>query len=445
LSPDQTCYYSARFGPGKTGKTTNLAALRGGTQAFDSMMKSRFGSPMNARERRATAGLAGIFATRMFGLALILPVFAIYAEQLAGHTPFLVGLALGTYGLTQALLQIPFGIASDRFGRKPVIIIGLLIFMVGSIVAALATTIEGVIVGRALQGAGAVAAAVIALLADLTRDEQRTKAMALLGMSIGASFILALFLGPILYDIVSVPGIFWLTAILALIGIVMIVLFIPTPARAVSRTPPLSQLKAAMKNRVLARLNFGIFVLHAVMTAIFVVVPLMLLSQASIAGDKHWQVYLPVLLASLLIMIPLLVIAERKRKLHRIFPFAVFLLVVSQGVIFWGQNSVWGIAFGLWLFFGAFNALEALMPSLVSRLVPADAKGAAVGVFSSSEFFGAFVGGAVGGAVHGAFGAPTVLLFSAAILAVWFVATLSMGEIKLNSSGGSENESKSYS
>lgn len=400
---------------------------------------------MNSRERRATAGLAGIFVTRMLGLALILPVFAIYAEQLAGNTPFLIGMALGVYGLTQALLQIPFGIASDRFGRKPVIITGLLIFMLGSVVAAMATTIEGVIIGRALQGAGAVAAAVIALLADLTRDEQRTKAMALIGMSIGASFIFALFLGPLLYDVVSVPGIFWLTAILALVGIAVLVLFIPTPVRAVPHAPPLSQLKDALKDRRLAQLNFGIFVLHAVMTAIFVVVPLLLVHKAGIAGNKHWQVYPPVLLASLAIMIPLLVTAERKQKLHRIFPFAVLLLVASQGVIYWGQNSVWGIAIGLWLFFGAFNALEALMPSLVSRLAPADGKGAAVGIFSSSQFFGAFVGGAGAGAIHGAFGTPAVFVFTALLLSLWFVVSLGMGTIKLKTASGEQNETKSYS
>ncbi|MFV1997723.1 MAG: MFS transporter [Acidiferrobacterales bacterium] len=400
---------------------------------------------MNARERRATAGLAGIFAVRMLGLALILPVFAIYAEQLAGHTPFLVGMALGIYGLTQALLQIPFGVASDRFGRKPVIITGLLIFTLGSIVAAMATTIEGVIVGRALQGAGAVAAAVIALLADLTRDEQRTKAMALVGMSIGGSFILALVAGPMLYDVVSVPGIFWLTAILALVGIVILVLFIPTPVRVVSQTPSLSLLKDALRDRRMARLNFGIFVLHAAMTAIFVVVPLMLLYQAGIAGDKHWQVYLPVLLASLVIMVPILVIAERRQKLHHIFPFAILLLVLSQGVIYWGQNSAWGIALGLWLFFGAFNALEALMPSLVSRMVPPDSKGAAVGVFSSSQFLGTFVGGAVGGAVLGAFGGSAVFLLSSILLLLWFVVALGMGDIQFKRSDPEQNESKSCS
>lgn len=400
---------------------------------------------MNARERRATAGLAGIFAVRMLGLALILPVFAIYAEQLAGHTPFLIGLALGIYGLTQALFQIPFGIASDRFGRKPVIVTGLLIFMLGSVVAAMATTIEGVIVGRTLQGAGAVAAAVIALLADLTRDDQRTKAMALVGMSIGASFMLALILGPMLYDVVSVPGIFWLTAIMALVGIVILVLFIPTPARVVSHAPLLSQLKDALKDRRLARLDFGIFILHAVMMAIFVVVPPMLVNQAGIAGAKHWQVYLPVLLASLVIMVPLLVIAERRQKLNLVFPFAILLLALSQGVIHWGQSSVWGIAVGLWLFFGAFNALEGLMPSLVSRLAPADGKGAAVGVFSSSQFFGVFVGAIGSGAIHGAFGVQAVFTFTSILLLLWFVVSLGMGSIRLKTTSSEQNESKSCS
>ncbi len=386
---------------------------------------------MNPLERRATAGLAAIFAMRMMGLALILPVFAIYAEGLAGHTPFLVGLALGIYGLTQALLQIPFGIASDRFGRKPVIIAGMIVFLAGSVVAAMATSIEMVIVGRALQGAGAVAAAVIALLADLTRDEQRTKAMALVGMSIGGSFILALFIGPMLYDVISVPGIFWVTAVLAFFGIFMLLWFVPSPERAVPHAPPLSQLVDALRHKQLLRLDLGIFVLHAVMTAIFVVVPLLLVKQAGIAGDKHWQVYLPVLLLSIFIMVPLLVTAERTKKFGLVFTLAIVLLLVSQGVIYWNQASVWGISAGLLLFFGAFNAVEALMPSLVSRIAPADGKGAAVGVFSSSEFLGAFVGGAVGGALFGAFGASAVFLFSAILLGFWLLIAFGMGDLKL--------------
>jgi MFS family permease len=400
---------------------------------------------MNALERRATAGLAGIFAMRMMGLALILPVFAIYAETLAGHSSFLVGLALGVYGLSQSLLQIPFGMASDRFGRKPVILFGMLIFLVGSVVAALATTIEMIIVGRALQGAGAVAAAVIALLSDLTRDEQRTKAMALVGMSIGGSFILALFIGPMLYDVISVPGIFWVTATLAVLGIVMLLLVIPTPERAVPHAPPLSQLVDALRHKQLLRLDFGIFVLHAVMTAIFVVVPLLLVKQAGIPGDKHWQVYLPVLLLSIFIMVPILVTAERTRQFRLVFPFAIALLVLSQGVIYWNQHSVWGISAGLLLFFGAFNAVEALLPSLVSRIAPSDGKGAAVGVFSSSEFMGAFVGGALGGALFGAYGAGAVFLFSAIILGVWFLVALGMGDIKLKTAASDQTDAKSYS
>jgi len=400
---------------------------------------------MNALERRATTGLAAIFAMRMMGLALILPVFAIYAETLAGHTSFLVGLALGIYGLTQALLQIPFGIASDHFGRKPVILFGMLIFLGGSVVAALATTIEMVIVGRALQGAGAVAAAVIALLADLTRDEQRTKAMALVGMSIGGSFIIALFVGPMLYDMISVPGIFWVTAALAALGIVMLLVLIPTPDHAVPHAPPLTQLLEALRHKQLLRLDIGIFVLHAVMTSIFVVVPLLLVKQAGIPGDKHWQVYLPVLLLSILIMVPLLVTAERTKKFRIVFPIAIALLAISQGVIYWNQHSVWGISAGLLLFFGAFNAVEALMPSLVSRIAPGDGKGAAVGVFSSSEFMGAFVGGAFGGALFGAYGAGAVFLFSALILGIWFLVSLGMGDLQLKSAASDQTDLKSSS
>ena len=399
---------------------------------------------MNPLERRATAGLAAIFAMRMLGLALILPVFAIYAENLSGHTPFLVGLALGIYGLSQAMLQIPFGIASDRFGRKPVILFGMLIFLAGSVVAARATTIEMVIVGRALQGAGAVAAAVIALLADLTRDEQRTKAMALVGMSIGGSFILALFVGPMLYDVISVPGIFWVTATLAGVGIVMLLWFIPTPDRALPQAPPLSQLIDALRHKQLLRLDLGIFVLHAVMTAIFVVVPLLLVKQAGIVEDKHWEVYLPVLLLSIFIMVPLLVIAERKQQFKLVFPFAITLLVIAQGVIYWNRHSVWGIGAGLLLFFGAFNAVEALLPSLVSRIAPEDGKGAAVGVFSSSEFFGAFVGGATGGGLFGEYGAGSVFLFSAILLGLWFFVALGMGDLKLKRTVPDQTTDKSY-
>lgn len=386
---------------------------------------------MNSRERRATSGLAVIFTLRIFGLALIFPVFAIYAEQLEGHTPFLVGLALGIYGLTQAVMQIPFGMASDRFGRKPVIIAGMLIFMVGSIVAARATTMEGIIIGRALQGAGAVAAAVIALLSDLTRENQRTKAMALVGMSIGASFMLALFLGPLLYEAISVPGIFWLTSVLTVLGIAMLWRFVPTPTQTQPHSAPLSQLLAVLRNSTLIRLDFGVFVLHMLMTAIFVVVPLLLLKKAGLAGIRHWQVYLPVLTGSLLIMVPLLVLAERKHQLHRVFPFAIVLLAASQFVINWGQNSVWGIGIGLWLFFGAFNALEALLPSLVSRLAPTDGRGAAMGVFSASQFLGAFVGGAVGGALSGIFGPSAVFLLGIAVLTLWFLTALGMGKLPL--------------
>jgi len=400
---------------------------------------------MNALERRATAGLAAIFATRMMGLALILPVFAIYAETLAGHSSFLVGLALGIYGLSQALLQIPFGIASDRFGRKPVILFGMLLFLIGSVVAALATTMEMVIVGRALQGSGAVAAAVIALLSDLTRDEQRTKAMALVGMSIGGSFILALFIGPMLYDVISVPGIFWATAALAALGMVVLLFIIPTPDHAVPHAPPLSQLVDALRHKQLLRLDIGVFVLHAVMTAVFVVVPLLLVKQAGIPGDKHWQVYPPVLLLSVLIMVPILVTAERTKQFRLVFPFAITLIAVSQGVIYWNQHSVWGISAGLLLFFGAFNAVEALLPSLVSRIAPADGKGAAVGVFSSSQFMGAFAGGAAGGALFGAYGAGAVFLFSAILLAIWFLVALGMGEIKLKTAAADQTDAKSYS
>lgn len=386
---------------------------------------------MTAPERRATFGLAGIFMLRMLGLFLILPVFSLYAEGLPGATPTLIGVALGVYGLTQATLQIPFGMASDRFGRKPVILLGLMIFAAGSVVAAESTSIEGVILGRALQGAGAIAAAVLAMLADLTREQQRTKAMALVGISIGFSFILSLILGPLLNNWLGVPGIFELTAMLAGGAVIILLVWIPTPVRRVRREseqPLTTQFAVCLGRLDLMRLNFGIFSLHAVLMALFVVVPLVLVHQAGFAKQDHWQLYLPVMLLSIALMVPFMLLSDRKGALRPVFSGAVGMLLMAQGLVYWGHKSVWGLAAGLVVFFAAFNLLEATLPSLISKTAPAESKGTAIGIYNSFEFLGAFIGGTAGGWLYGRYDVGGVFGFTAVLLSFWFLVSLGTRE-----------------
>ncbi len=382
-------------------------------------MKEQAG--MSRLERRAGASLAGIFVFRMLGLFLILPVFALYAEHLAGTTPLLVGIAIGAYGLTQAILQIPFGMLSDRIGRKPVIVAGLLLFALGSVIAARSDTIWGVILGRAIQGSGAVAAAIMALAADLTREEHRTKVMAMIGMSIGMAFALALILGPILNDHIGVPGIFWVTAGLALVGILIILFAVPTPPhsslhRDAEAVPAL--LARVFRDAQLLRLDFGIFTLHMMLTSVFLALPLSL-RDAGLAEARHWLLYLPVLIGSMLLMIPFVIAAEKYGRMKSVFLFAVALLALAS-IIFWrGSHALWALTLGLVVFFTAFNILEATLPSLVSRFAPADGKGSAMGVYSTSQFLGAFAGGAIGGWAHQHFGVTAVYLATAAVALLW--------------------------
>ncbi|MEW6646349.1 MAG: MFS transporter [Pseudomonadota bacterium] len=383
---------------------------------------------MTALERRTAAALAGIFGVRMLGMFMILPVFALYAEHLADVTPLLIGVAIGIYGLTQALLQIPFGMASDRLGRKPVIVAGLLLFAAGSVVAALADSIYGVIVGRALQGGGAVAAVVMALVADLTREEHRTKAMAFIGMSIGMSFVVAMVLGPLLDQWFGVPGIFWLTALLALAGIGLLLLAVPTPPLSRPHRdaePVAGQFGRILRDGQLLRLDFGILMLHMALTASFVVVPLVL-RDVGFAPARHWLLYLPVMVLAITLAIPFIIVAEKKRKLKQVLLGAIAALALAMlgmGVL---GESLGAMALWLLLFFTAFNLLEATLPSLVSKFAPADARGTAMGVYSSSQFIGAFIGGAAGGGLHGLYGLHSVFLFAAAALVLWWLAALGM-------------------
>lgn len=389
-------------------------------------------SGMNSGERTAALSLSSIYALRMMGLFMILPVFSLYAhDHLAGATPLLIGLAIGIYGLANAVFQIPFGMLSDRFGRKPIIAFGLLLFAVGSVVAALSDTITGVIIGRAIQGSGAIAAAVMALAADLTREEHRLKIMAMIGMTIGLSFSSSLVLGPLLDGWIGVSGIFWLTAVLALAGIGVLHLWVPQPVastfhRDAEAVP--SQITDMLKDGQLLRLNFGIFTLHMILTASFVVVPIALRDHAGLAGNQHWMVYLGVQLISMAAMIPFIIHAEKHRRMKQIFAGSVIAIALAQASLAFAHQSIIGISLLLLLFFLAFNVLEATLPSLVAKTAPSEKKGTAMGIYSTTQFLGAFAGGILGGWMYGAFSIGSVFALCAIMAGAWAVLALTMSQ-----------------
>jgi len=345
-------------------------------------------SKLLPQERHAAISLSTVYCVRMLGLFIILPVFSVSAQQYEHSTPLLIGMALGIYGLLQALLQIPFGMLSDRIGRKPVIVAGLILFFLGSVVAAMADSIHMVIAGRALQGAGAISAALIALAADLTRDEQRTKMMATLGASIGFAFVLSLILGPILVSLFSLSGVFWFTAISALMTIALMMFKVPTPVRSKISGDTVANAKgmhALIGDRQLLRLDISIFVLHAILTAAFVGMPSAFVN-AGMAVEAHWQVYLPALSLSVLVMVPMIIVAEKHRQLRLVFLTSIVGIGVALGVLRIGHESIWLLFFGIAIFFSFLNTLEALLPSLVSKLAPPGAKGSAMGIYSSYRF-----------------------------------------------------------
>jgi len=384
---------------------------------------------MTSLEKRVAMSLSAIFASRMLGLFMVLPVFAVYAEELDGFSPTLAGLAIGIYGLTQALFQIPLGLLSDHIGRKPVIIGGLIIFAIGSIVAATADSITGVIVGRALQGAGAIASAIMALAADLTREEHRIKVMASIGMSIGLSFALAMIFGPMLHGWFGVEGIFWITAILALGGILVARFWVPTPILSRFHRDAeveVSWFRKAFADRQLLRLDIGVFILHFILVSMFVVMPTVLRDQFSFELEHHWQLYLPVLFFSVLTMVPFIILAEKKRKIKQVLIGAIFVLGISQFGLPLFTNSLLAFAIMLWLFFSAFNLLEASMPSLVAKLAPASHKGTAMGAYSTSQFLGVFLGGLVGGSLSEFYGITGIATFNIGLLVLWLGLAISM-------------------
>jgi MFS family permease len=372
---------------------------------------------MNAAERKAVVSLASLYALRMMGLFMVLPVLSLYAADMTAATPALIGLAIGSYGLTQALLQIPFGVLSDRYGRKKLIIIGLLLFALGSVVAGLADNVYTLIAGRFLQGSGAIASVLMALLADVTRPEQRSKAMASVGASIGMAFALALVFGPMLSSRLGLNGLFFLVAVLALGGIAIVRFWVPAePARVQGGMPSfLDAYRLGMENRNLLRLNAGVFVLHCILTAVFLVVPAALVEQSQIAVADHGMLYLGVFLVSFLVMIPMMILGERKGKMHIVMPGAVLVILLSQLFLANGLLLV-----GIFVFFAAFNLLEATMPSQLSRQVDANTRGAAMGGFASSQFLGAFAGGWLGGILLGQFGAAAVFYACMLLALLWF-------------------------
>jgi len=383
----------------------------------------------SALEKRAGVSLAAIYAVRMLGLFMILPVFSLYADQFEHTTPVLAGLALGIYGLTQGVLQIPYGMLSDRFGRKPMITIGLIIFAIGSLVAADADTIYQVIAGRALQGGGAVAAVLMALAADLSREEHRLKMMGFIGVSIGFAFAIAMVAGPVLNQIVGLSGIFIVTAILALFALIILFVWVPNPKETMfhrdTQANP-TQFMAVLANKQLLRLDFGILILHMVLMATFVAFPLVLQNQAGMPSAEHWQLYLPVFLISVALMVPFIIIAEAKRRMKPIFIGAIVILGIAEINLYFGGNSIWHLAFTLVMFFSAFNLLEASLPSLISKISPADRKGTAMGIYSSSQFIGAFLGGLLGGMSYDIAGAQGVYLMCSFALLLWFLLAYTM-------------------
>lgn len=386
-------------------------------------MASQIDDKMSPAERRAGVSLAAIFALRMLGLFLILPVFAVHAAGMPGGDDVaLVGMAIGAYGLTQAFLQIPFGAASDRFGRKPVIVFGLILFIIGSVVAAMAHDVQTVLVGRVLQGAGAISAAVTALAADLTRDQHRTKVMAMIGSSIGLVFALSMVAAPLLYSVIGMSGLFWLTAVLAA-GAIFTVLFVVPAAPPVPRAT--GRFAEVLGNGQLMRLNFGVFALHLMQTAMWVLVPAGLVA-AGLPMAEHWKVYLPAVLLSFVVMVPAVIVAEKKAAMKQVFNAAIVLLLVVQVGLYLAGSGMWPLACLLTLFFVAFNVLEATQPSWISRVAPAHAKGTALGIYNTLQSIGLFLGGALGGWLVKHAGPSAVPLLGGGLAVVWLILAAGM-------------------
>ncbi|OSI07474.1 MFS transporter [Neisseria animaloris] len=379
-------------------------------------------------EWRASSSLAGVYALRMLGMFLVLPVLALYAATLPGaeNNKTLVGLAMGMYGLTQAALQLPLGIASDKFGRKRVIYVGLIVFAAGSFLAAAANTLEMLVVARALQGAGAISAAVTALLADLTRDEVRTRGMAMIGLSIGLTFSASLVLAPALSGIIGVPGLFMLTGVLTVISIAVVAWVTPDPVKSKlhedTQAQP-SRIGEVLKNTQLLSLDFGIFALHASQMALFISLPFAL-EHLGLDKIQHWKIYLPATIIGLILMVPLIIIGETRNKLKQVFLGGIGCIAAAQMGLLYGLESIWMIAVYLTIYFIGFNVLEASLPSIVSKIAPADLKGTAMGVYNTMQSVGLFAGGALGGWIFQHYGFGGVFAFCTSLMLLWMLIAM---------------------
>ncbi|MCT4713722.1 MFS transporter [Enterobacteriaceae bacterium H18W14] len=385
---------------------------------------------MTPVELRATWGLGTVFSLRMLGMFMVLPVLTTYGMALQGASEALIGLAIGIYGLAQAIFQIPFGLLSDRIGRKPLIIGGLLIFVFGSIIAALSSSIWGVILGRALQGSGAIAAAVMALLSDLTREQNRTKAMAFIGVSFGVTFAIAMVLGPIITHSLGLNALFWTIALLAAAGILITLWVVPnTESHVLNRESGMVKgcFSKVLAEPKLLKLNFGIMCLHIMLMSTFVALP-GLLEQAGFPAAQHWKIYLCTMLISFVSVVPFIIYAEVKRRMKRVFIGCVALLLIAE-IVLWGSGPhFWELVIGVQLFFLAFNLMEAILPSLISKESPAGYKGTAMGIYSTSQFIGVAIGGSLGGWIDGLFDSQTVFLAGALLATVWLLVSSTMKE-----------------
>ncbi len=392
---------------------------------------------MNNLEKRTAISLAAVYAVRMLGLFMILPVFTLYAKNLPDTTPFLIGLTIGVYGLSQAIFQIPLGLLSDKVGRKPVIAGGLFVFAIGSVIAALATDIEILILGRAIQGSGAIAAATMALAADLTREEHRAKVMAVIGMTIGISFSIAMIIGPLISEWAGLSGIFWVTTALAIIGISLILWVVPQPPSLHSHRDAgiiKGYLLSALKNPTLIRMNFGVFVLHMILSANFIVIPRIFRDNLGFSTIEHWKIYLPVLVLSFMLSIPLIIIAEKYQKIKPLFVTSVITLILAQIVMGLMNNTLLSLLFAFLVFFISFNFLEAVQPSLVAKYASINNKGTAMGIFSTSQFLGIFIGGSLGGVVLTHWGIQGVMFFGAIMATLWLLVAIGLPQPKFYSS-----------